>query len=166
MANGRKESADHLRWNRNSNNPSFNTNINFAANLAGLPSTLMRGIQVEQDINCRVVGRCSYGNFIDREVRDLTCREAGVDTTAQDWREAPHIPLDRDLGRALLYARYNADLSAEGLDALGCSKMDPEKVQKLDAVEQVDNLLEIGFSAGEKIKLERLGAFGQPAGME
>lgn len=144
--------------------PSFNTNINIAANLAGLPSTLMRGIQVEQDINCRVVGRCSYGDFIDRELRDLTCREAGVDTTAQDWREAPHIPLDRDLGRAFLYARYNADLSAEGLDALGCSKMDPKKVQKLDAVDQVDNLLEIGFSAGEKIKLEHLGAFAERAG--
>ena len=49
-----------------------------------------------------------------------------------------------DLGRAFLYARYNADLSAAGLKELGCGNMDPEKVQKLDAVDQIDNLLEIG----------------------
>ncbi|MFL6351966.1 MAG: hypothetical protein ACJ74Z_08975 [Bryobacteraceae bacterium] len=66
--------------------------------------------------------------------------------------------------RPFVYARYNADLSAEGLDALGCSKMDPKKVQQFDAVDQVDNLLEIGFSAGKKIKLEHLGAFAGRAG--
>jgi predicted acylesterase/phospholipase RssA len=143
--------------------PSFNTNINIAANLAGLPSTLMRGIQIEQDINCRFVGRCTYGDFIDRELRDLTCREAGIDISANEWREAPHIPLGRDLGRAFLYARYNADLSAEGLNALGCGQMDPGKVQKLDAVDQIDNLVQIGLSAGQKIKLEHFGSFAERA---
>lgn len=146
--------------------PSFNANINIAANLAGLPGTLMRGIQIEQDINCRVVGRCSYGDFIDRELRDLTCREAGDDISACDWREAPHIPLDRDLGRAFLYTRYNADLSGEGLDALGCGKMDSEKVQKLDAVDQIDNLVQIGLCAGKKIKLEHFGSFAERAANE
>jgi hypothetical protein len=139
--------------------PSFNANINIAANLAGLPGTLMRGIQIEQDINCRIVGRCSYRDFIDRELRDLTCRDAGMDSSVDGWREAAHIPLDRDLGRAFLYARYNADLSAEGLSALGCGKMEPEKVQKLDAVDQVDNLFQIGLSAGKAIKLEHFGSF-------
>jgi hypothetical protein len=143
--------------------PSFNTNINIAANLAGLPSALMRGIQIEQDINCRTVGRCTYGDFIDRELHDLTCRESGIDVSVNDWREAPHIPLERDLGRAFLYARYNADLSAEGLDALGCGKMIPDKVQKLDAVEQIDNLVQIGLSAGKKIKLEHFGSFAERA---
>jgi hypothetical protein len=72
-------------------------------------------------------------------------------------------PVDRDLGRLFLYARYNADLSTEGLDTLGCGNMDPEKVQKLDAVDQMDNLLKIGLSAGEKIKLEHFGPFAQEA---
>lgn len=143
--------------------PSFNTNINIAANLAGIPSTLMRGIQVEQDINCRTVGRCSYGDFIDRELRDLTCREAGMEVPVNEWREAAHIPLDRDLGRAFLYARYNADLSAEGLDALGCGQMDPGKVQKLDAIDQIDNLVQIGLSAGKQIELKHLGPFAKRA---
>ena len=62
-----------------------------------------------------------------------------------------------------LCARYNADLSAEGLSALGCGNMDPERVQELDAVDQVENLLKIGLSAGEKIKLEHFGSFAQQA---
>lgn len=139
--------------------PSFRANINIVANLTGLPSTLMHAIQIEQDINCRIVGRCTYGDFIDRELRDLTCRDAGLECSVQEWKEAPHVPLDHDLGRAFLYARYNADLSTEGLGALGCGNMDPEKVQKLDAVDQMDNLLKIGVTAGEKIKLEHFGSF-------
>ena len=143
--------------------PRFSSNVNIMSNLAGIPGTLMHGIQIEQDINCRIAGRCTYGDFIDRELRDLTCRDAGIDCSIEEWRKADHLPLDRDLGRAFLYARYNADLSREGLDALGCSKMDPEKVQKLDAVDQIDNLVEIGLKAGGKIKAEHLGSFAQKA---
>ena len=143
--------------------PSSRANVNIVSNLAGLPSTLMHGIQIEQDINCRIAGRCTYGDFIDREFRDLTCRDAGLDCSVKEWQEAPHVPLDRDLGRAFLYARYNADLSAAGLSALGCGNMDPEKVQKLDAVDQIGNLLKIGVSAGEKIRLEHFGPFAQQA---
>ena len=36
--------------------------------------------------------------------------------------------------------------------------MDPEKVQKLDAVDQIDNL-QIVLSSGEDMKLEHLGSF-------
>lgn len=144
-------------------NPNFKSNINIVSNLTGIPGMLMHGVQVDQDINCRITGRCTYGDFIDRELRDLTCRDATVESTAQEWQKAEHASLDHDLGRAFPYARYNADLSREGLEALGCSKMDPEKVQKLDAVDQIDNLLQIGFNAGENIKLEHLGSFAQKA---
>jgi predicted acylesterase/phospholipase RssA len=143
--------------------PSFKSKINTVSNLAGIPGTLMHGIQIDQDINCRIAGRCTYGDFIDCELRDLTCRDVDNDCTVEEWQKAEHTSLDRDLGRAFLYARYNADLSREGLDALGFSQMDPEKVQKLDAVDQIDNLLQIGLNAGEKIKLEHLGSFAQKA---
>jgi hypothetical protein len=69
------------------------------------------------------------------------------------------VPLDVDRGRAFLYARYNADLSAEGLERLGFPSVDPEKVQKLDAVDQMDNLLAIGQAAGQQILLEHFGSF-------
>lgn len=143
--------------------PSFKSSVNIVSNLAGLPSTLMHGVLVDQDINCRIVGRCTYGDFIDRELRDLTCRDAGIECTAEEWQKAEHTSLDRDLGRAFLYARYNADLSRAGLDALGCTGMDPEKVQKLDGVDQIDNLLQIGEKTGDKIRLEHFGSFAKQA---
>jgi predicted acylesterase/phospholipase RssA len=144
--------------------PSFSSSPNIMSNLVGIPSTLMHGIQIEQDINCRVAGRCTYGDFIDRELRDLTCRDAGIDCSVEAWRKADHLPINHGLGRAFLYARYNADLSQEGLDALGCGNMDPKKVQKLDAVDQIDNLLQVGLKAGETIHLGHLGSFAEKAG--
>jgi len=36
-------------------------NRNIFSNVAGMPGDLMYGIQVDQDINCRTVGRCTYG---------------------------------------------------------------------------------------------------------
>jgi uncharacterized protein len=124
----------------------------------------MHGVQIDQDINCRILGRCTYGDFVDRERRDLTCCDAGFGCRVEEWQKAEQTSLDRDLGRAFLYARYTADLSGEGLNTLGCSQMDPEKVQKLDAVDQNDNLLQIGMNAGENIRLEHLGSFAkQPA---
>ena len=50
------------------------------------------------------------------------------------------IPLSQDLGRRFLYARYNADLSREGLDALGLHDIKPKNVQKLDSIEYIDDL--------------------------
>lgn len=136
-----------------------NASANIAVNLAGLPSALMHTIQIEQDINCRTVGRCTFGAHIDRELQDLTCRSISFSCPREDWEKAEHLALSSDLGRAFLYARYNADLSAEGLETLGCGEMDPEKVQKIDGVDQIENLLKIGLSAGQHIKLEHFGPF-------
>jgi len=72
------------------NDPIFKSNINIASNLAGIPGTLMHGIQIDQDINCRVAGRCTYGDLINRALRDLTCPEAGDDSTVEEWRHTEH----------------------------------------------------------------------------
>src|SRR3954447_411408 len=64
---------------------------NLLETVAALPGALMYGIQVEQDLACRTVGRCVYGAPIDREVGDMVLSGNG------------------DLGRAFLYVRYNAD---------------------------------------------------------
>ena len=40
-------------------------------NLANFPAALMYGAQVDQDVNCRVAGRCVHGAVIDRELGDL-----------------------------------------------------------------------------------------------
>jgi hypothetical protein len=69
------------------------------------------------------------------------------------------IPLSRDLGRRFLYARYNADLSREGLDAMGLNDIKPKNVQKLDSVEYIDDLRRVGQKVAEEIKLEHFGGF-------
>ena len=139
--------------------PNFKQNGLIPANLLGLPGQIMYGIQVDQDINCRTVGRCTYGDKIDRELLDLTCRDAEAHCSPEEWFQADHKSLDEDLGRAFLYARYNADLSAEGLAKLGLPSLDPEKVQKLDAVDQIENLLKIGTAAAKQIDLKHFGSF-------
>ncbi len=122
---------------------------NAVSNLAGLPGALMYGAQVDQDVNCRVVGRCVSGLPIDREIGDLIPVDANGD----------RIPLDTDLGRAFLYARYNAELSGDGLEALGHETLDPDALGKLDAIDQIDNLLAIGRSIGrEHVRMSDFGS--------
>ena len=130
------------------------------SNVAGLPGNLMYGIQVDQDINCRVVGRCSFGAHIDRELLDLAPRELTSPLTEEEIRQAPVMPLSTDLGRAFLYARYNADLSQEGLKALGLGGLDAKQMQKMDAVENIPDLVKIGREvAAQQVRLEHFGAF-------
>jgi hypothetical protein len=123
---------------------------NIAATLAGLPGALMYGASVDQDINCRLVGRCVHGAPIDRELGDMIPRDD----------QGRPVPLGQDLQRHFLYARYNADLSAEGLTALGISDVDREAVRRLDAVDHVNDLLRIGrTAAAQDVKLvEQFGA--------
>jgi patatin-like phospholipase len=124
---------------------------NVASTLVGLPGALMGGASVDQDINCRVIGRCVYGEAIDSEVGDLIPREDPTEPDSQP------IPLDRDLERHFLYARYNADLSEEGLKRLNITGVDAEAVQKLDAVGNIANLIKIGEAAAKHVDLERFG---------
>jgi hypothetical protein len=72
---------------------------------------------------------------------------------------APEIPLSTDLGRQFLYARYNADLSREGLDRLGFTSIDTGSIQKMDAVENIETLLQIGRASAEGVQLAHFGSF-------
>ncbi len=134
-------------------------NKNIVATVAGLPGELMYGILVDQDINCRTVGRCTHGSFLDREILDLVPRQSTGEMTAEEQYEAPEIPLSEDLRRSFLYARYNADLSGSGLSKLGFPSVDPKQIQKMDAVENIPLLLKIGNAAGAAVKAEHFGPF-------
>ena len=141
-----------------------NASANIAVNLAGLPGALMHTIQIEQDINCFDGGPLHLrGTHRSGVAGSDLPRYKLLLPTREDWEKTEHMPVSKDLGRAFLYARYNADLSAESLEKLGCGEMDPEKVQKMDGVDQIENLLKIGLSAGEQIKLEHFGPFAQKA---
>jgi predicted acylesterase/phospholipase RssA len=123
------------------------TSRNIMGNLQSLPGELMYGIQVDQDINCRTFGRCVHGASIDSELGDLVLSE--------EQEQA-----GKGYERFFRYARYNADLSANGLESLDraldknkdlgaiprVGRISSIEVQRMDAVEQIDNLRRIGLA--------------------
>lgn len=128
---------------------SFDPEQGILANASSIPLSLMYGAMVDQDINCRHLGRCVHGEVIDNEIGDLI----PVD------REGRRLPLSENLGRRFLYARYNVSLCREAFCREGLDDIDPEKVQKLDAVTQIDNLRRIGRKAAEQVSLDHFGGF-------
>lgn len=138
---------------------SFKTSRNLVANVTGVPGHLMYAISNEQDINCRAVGRGTHEPWIDSKLFDMTCCDAIAGCDGKAWLQAPHKPLTEDLGREFLYARYNTDLSREGLDRMGFQTTRPENVQKVDSVDHMDELLAIGIKTGDQSDLAHFGSF-------
>jgi patatin-like phospholipase/acyl hydrolase len=122
---------------------------NAIQNAQNIPSALMYGAQVDQDINCRTVGRCAYGEPIDREMGDMVPVDAAGKT----------IPLSTDLGRAFLYVRYNADLTSPWLNKMGLGDIDPSKVSQLDSVDYTSDLRRIGQRVAQDVKAAHFGTF-------
>ena len=60
------------------------------------------------------------------------------------------VPLEEDCGRQFLYARYNPDVSRDGLDALGLNEIDPDHVQALDQIEYINEMQSVGRNYAEK----------------
>lgn len=114
-----------------------------------LIGAMIQGSMVDQDTNCRHIGRCVYGDKLDGEIGDMIPRD----------ESGNRIPLSQDLGRKFLYARYNASLESKGLKELGLEHIDPAHVQKLNSVDYVDELLEIGNRVAEDINLDDFGPF-------
>jgi uncharacterized protein len=134
-------------------------NKNIVSTVAGLPGARMYGIQVDQDISCRTIGRCTFGSRLDRELLDMVPRQVQDGMTLEERNAAPMVPLTCDLGSRFLYARYNADLSAEGLRAAGFEDVNPSSIQKMDAVENMETLLAIGGKAGDALQPVHFGKF-------
>ena len=138
----------------------YSSGKNAFSNLVNFPAALMYGAQVDQDINCRVVGRCVHGARIDRELGDLIPRRV-------DGGQPAEIPLSENLGRDFLYARYNAELSSQWLDSRGIGDVDPAKVAQLDSVEHIADLVRVGQALAQEVRLEhfslvRFGQFEEP----
>lgn len=108
-----------------------------------LPNNMMYAMQVDQDINCRSIGRCVCGPFIDKELGTMI-----------DDR-----PLDEDTGKDFLYVRYNAELSRKGLDEMNLQHINPEDVRKMDSVKFIDQLHTVGQAAGKQVSMDHFGSF-------
>ena len=120
------------------------SDMNLLFNAATIPAALMFAALNEQDLLCRVFGNCLAGEPIDREIGDLI-------------GSAGPLPLPQKL---FTYVRYNAELSRAGLDALHCPDVDPDSVRKLDAVENIGDLREVGRqAAAAHVKAAHFAAF-------
>jgi hypothetical protein len=86
---------------------------------------------VEQDLLCRVFGKTRAGEVIDSEIGDLVGNRA---------------PLPEKL---FTYARYNVDLSRQGLDKLGLNRIDENAVQPFD-IAHLDELQTVGKTAANR----------------
>jgi hypothetical protein len=118
--------------------PNANTSLspdamNLLFNAATIPSALMFAALNEQDMLCRIFGQCRAGDPIDREIGDLIGCVGPINAS----------------GKLFTYVRYNAELTREGLDALGCRDIAPETVQKLDGVDGIAQLREVGMRIAE-----------------
>jgi predicted acylesterase/phospholipase RssA len=119
-----------------------------------IPSALMYGALVDQDINCRVTGNCVHGAPIDRELGDLIPPSAAVSATT-----GPALAPPPARGRAFRYARYNAELSKQWLGKHDLGDLDPDAVGRLDSTDHIDDLRRIGRKVAEQVKIDHFGPF-------
>ncbi|MCL6257460.1 patatin-like phospholipase family protein [Aquiflexum sp. TKW24L] len=123
---------------------------NLLNTLQALPDNLMYAASVDQDINCRVIGRCTYGAAIDRELGDMIPRD----------NNGHIIPLSQDLKKHFLYVRYNVELTQSGMRDIGINDLDPEPLRQLDAVKNIKELKKVGsFAANKHVDLAHFGSF-------
>ncbi|MEM6932233.1 MAG: patatin-like phospholipase family protein [Pseudomonadota bacterium] len=101
-----------------------------------IPSELMRGIAVENDIACRTLGRCVAGGKIDSEIGTM-------------------IPGPKEkTNRAFLYARYDLETDADSLDELGLGDIDPASLT-LDNIDAIPDMVRLGRKLAEQVDLPK-----------
>jgi hypothetical protein len=106
-----------------------------------LVKVIMNGSATENDRLCRVLGTCRHGDPIDNEF--------DADSVDGSARAAP----------LFTYVRYNADISAKGLNKAGLGHIDPKRVARLDALSAVEELAAVGQKAAEEVKAEHFRGF-------
>jgi patatin-like phospholipase/acyl hydrolase len=116
--------------------PDANANLqpgdtNLLYNATSIPSALMFAALNEQDFLCRVFGRTLAGCELDREVGNMIGK--GIDAA-----------------KLFTFMRYNAELTDEGLSALGLKGIRPKDVQSLDSVEHTKEMQQVGRAVAEK----------------
>lgn len=116
--------------------------MNLVYNASSLPSALMFAALNEQDLLCRVFGKCLAGDPLDREIHDLKMAKGPV---------GPQ--------KLFAYVRYNAELSEEGLAKLELSGIKPEHVQQLDSTAHIKELKEVGQAVAKQVKAEHFERF-------
>jgi hypothetical protein len=118
--------------------------LHAAAAISTATEALFNAALYQQDELCRVFGRCLCGDTLDREIGDLIGMRGPADPS-----------------RLFTYVRYNATLTAEGLQGLGLAHVSAKDVQSLDSVEHMKALQEVGAAVAERqVKAGHFAGFG------
>jgi patatin-like phospholipase/acyl hydrolase len=117
--------------------------MNLIYNAKSIPSALMFAALNEQDMLCRVFGKCVFGHRLDGELGDLLDQN-------QPWPTPAKL---------FTYARYNAELSAQGLADLGLPDIQPAQVQQLDSVRHIDKLSAVGRAVAQTVSPAHFAGF-------
>ena len=115
-------------------------------NIKEVPSALIDAASSEQDLMCRVLGRCRHGDPIDRELENLI-----IDDVAAQSGLGPFGP------RRFTYVRYNPALTTEGLKELGLGKIRPRDIQRLDSAKFMPELMAVGMAYAKRLSLADFG---------
>jgi len=115
--------------------------MNVLYNASSIPAALMAAALHEQDLLCRVFGRCLAGDSLDREVGDLQATAGIVEP------------------KLFTYVRYNGELSEEGLARLGLPNIHPRDVQRMDSIEHISELQQVGRAVAANVKPEHFSGF-------
>ena len=115
-------------------------------NASSLPGALMNAASAGQDMACRILGDCRFGGPIDREFGAMV----GGPNAAPNWTGA----------KLFGYVRYDPDVSAAGLAALGLADIDAKAMQTMDSVDHMPDIQRVGRTfAQAHVRLDHLRGF-------
>lgn len=115
--------------------------MNLLYQAGAIPHALLSAANIEQDMLCRVFGRCRFGDVIDSEIGDLIGSRG---------------PLERKL---FTYLRYDIELSRASLDALGLGHIQPSIFAHLDSIAGIPELQEVGRALATKVTSAHFSGF-------
>jgi hypothetical protein len=105
-----------------------------------IPAALISATTLHQDMLCRLMGNCIYGEPLERPLGDCIGTPSPIDP------------------RLFSYLRYNVPLTYEGMADLGCGHIDPQNLP-LDAINKLPELMEIADCLGQKVAAEHFIGF-------
>jgi hypothetical protein len=116
-----------------------------------IPAALIDAALNEQDLLCRVFGRCRFGDPYDREVGDLIVKKD------EDVARSAFAP------KRFTYVRYNPIISEDGLRDLGFDTIPANHVQPLDSADHMPELMAVGKVYARRVALSHFGPFAPTA---
>jgi predicted acylesterase/phospholipase RssA len=121
--------------------------MNLLYTATSTPAALMFASANQQDMLCRALGKCVVGDPLDSELGDMIGDQSGA------------IPAP-----CFTYARYNVDLTSQGLVSIGCDELIGRDLHRLDAIDLIHDMQAVGRAvAKSRIRLEHFEGFMEPS---